>query len=63
MTLERLATEFYQKVCAGWYDDSNYEINIAKNEKNKPPAQNFTGRTYSEEKLNSLFDKVENIQL
>ena len=63
MTLERLATEFYQKVCAGWYDDSNYEINIAKNEKTKTPNQNFTGRDYSGKDLSTLYDDLNNIEL
>ena len=65
MSLERLSTEFYDKVCAGWYDDSNYETNLAKNEakaetKNK---QNYRNREYTPEQLNGLFDNINEVEI
>lgn len=62
MTLERLSTEFYKKVCAGWYDDTNYEKNIAKNEQKKS-SQNFKSREYSKEQLDNLYDDLSTVEL
>lgn len=61
MTLERLSTEFYKKVCSGFYDDSNYDVNIVKNEQKK--TQNYSNRDYSNVDLNSLFGDLSKVEL
>jgi hypothetical protein len=35
MPLEKLATTFYEKLCNGNYDDSNYNKNEVKNQQSK----------------------------
>lgn len=35
MHLEKLATDFYKKLCEGYYDDSNYKKNEVKNQQSK----------------------------
>lgn len=63
MTLERLSTEFYDKVCGNYYDDSNFDNNQVKNEQKKQPAQNYSNRDYSNQDLNNLYDDINNIEL
>ena len=55
MHLEKLATDFYQKLCTGFYDDSNYNINEVKNQQSKS-TQNYKNREYTPEQLNGLMD-------
>lgn len=62
MTLERMATEFYDKVCGNYYDDSNFENNPVKNE-HKKQTQNYTNREYSEKELNSLYTDLDKVEL
>lgn len=62
MSLEKLSTEFYDKVINGYYDDSKHEVNIVKNEQKKQ-TQNYTNREYSKEQLNELFDDLEQVEL
>lgn len=62
MTLERLSTEFYDKVCGNYYDDSNFDNNLAKNEIKKQ-TQNYNNRDYSNQDLDKLYDDLESVEL
>lgn len=62
MTLEKLATDFYEKVRYGIYEDSNYN-KPSTTDQPKHSVQNFTGRDYSQTDLNSLFDDLDKVEI
>lgn len=64
MTLEKLATKFYDGLSKGKYDDSEYNKMPSEfKPTNTKPKQNYQNREYTPDELNSLFDDVSKVEI